>query len=567
MRENSEYPGKSHIQIRWSIKWKLMLMMTVLIVGLMIILTSIQISSQKAVLEGELQKRIALMRANLIERGKSFILTLAQQVENDIAAFNFSGVIQAVNDSIEYHREIKYAILVDQAGMVYVHTLHPELMQRVLDTERSRIASEQHTISVLEYSEEDGTVIEIVNPIQISTTSWGILRLVYTLKQLEEEIDVSRTQIALQTRRIVYKSILMSFCFILIAFFLVYLLSTRVSQPLIHLTQAARSLSKGDFPVSMNLRVNSKDEIGVLAESFTEMSQELKDSYEKLAEYNRTLEQRVAERTKELHESLRDVEKANTKIMQSIEYARLIQYALLPNPEEMKTWLPQSFILWLPRDVVGGDIFFAEFLEDQFVIAVIDCTGHGVPGAFMTMIASSTLTRIIRDDGCANPAEILRRLNTSVKAVLHQNQTATLSDNGFDAAICLVKPGERELIFSGAKLPLFFTYQENIHVVKGDRCSVGYKRSNLEFAYSTQTIQIEKDMAFYMATDGYIDQLGGTRNTRFGSRRFKQTLQQHCGKPFEQQREMLLQAFNDYKKRFECLDDVTVVGFNLNHLF
>ena len=557
---------KEPIRIGWSIKWKLMLIMTLLVVGLMLILTYVQISSQKAVLEGELEKRITLMRENLIERGKSFITTLVQQVENDIAAFNFSDLMQAINEGVEYNEEIKYALLVDTSSIVYIHTLQPELVQEELHSERNQQALGQKEVTVFEYQEADGAVIEIVSPIQISTEPWGVLRLVYTLKQLQEEISFSQTQISRQINKIVYNSILTSAGFIVVAFLLVFLLSTRFSKPLIQLTQAARNLSKGDFAISTELRSNTKDEIGVLANSFIEMSQELKISYEKLEEYSRTLEQKVEERTKELHESLHKVEQANNKIMQSIQYARLIQYALLPNQKEVQNRLPHSFFLWMPRDVVGGDMFFMEFLEDSFILAVIDCTGHGVPGAFMTMLASSALTRIIRDDGCTDPGEILKRLNFTIKTLLHQNQTSRFSDNGLDAAICFVQPKDQTLVFSGAKLSLFFIRNGDVHVVKGDKYSIGYQRSDLNFSFKNHPITIEKNMTFYLSTDGYIDQLGGTKNSRFGHKRFKNLLRDTSDKSFGQQQDILLQVFNEYKGRNERQDDVTVVGFGFKNI-
>jgi serine phosphatase RsbU (regulator of sigma subunit) len=119
------------------------------------------------------------------------------------------------------------------------------------------------------------------------------------------------------------------------------------------------------------------------------MSQKLKASYQQLEEYNRTLEQKVQERTQELNASLLNIEKANQKIMESLQYAKVIQRSLFPNQAQLKTYLPESFFLWMPRDVVGGDIFYTECLGDRVVVVVMDCTGHGVPGAFMTMIATS----------------------------------------------------------------------------------------------------------------------------------------------------------------------------------
>lgn len=556
-------PFHTPIRIRWSIKWKLMLLMAGLIIGLMVILTSVQISSQHAVLQNELAKRIALMRENLIERGKTTTTTLAQQVENDLASFNFSGIQQSIADVMTSQKDLKYVIAMDMSGTAYAHTLHPELLQSELTSERDRAALRQSKIAEFEYQEEDGGVIEIVRPIQFSTDPWGVLRLIFTLRQLEEEIRASEEQIRQETRRMILQASLTSLGFIGVAVFMSMVLSTRFSRPLIHLTRAAHSLSKGNFSVSVNPETISHDEIGVLAVTFVEMSRELKTSYEQLEEYSRTLEHKVAERTRELHESLRHVEAANQKIMESIEYAKLIQHALLPNWEEFQARFPHSFLLWQPRDVVGGDIFFAEFSKEQCLLAVLDCTGHGVPGAFMTMIASSTLSRIVHDEQCCNPAAILQRLNSVIKQVLHQNHASKLSDNGLDAAICAIDFSSETLMFAGAKLALFLARGGEITIIKGDRQSIGYKRSPDHFDFTNHQMTFDCDTNFYIATDGYLDQIGQETGARFGTRRFKALLAAQNSRAFNEQREAFISAFEAYRGKRERLDDVTVLGFRI----
>jgi len=146
--------------VRWSIKWKLITIITVLMVSLVVALSYLQISLQKRILEDELNNRIELMKANLIERGKSFIINLSQQVENDIASFNFSGVVEAVKDSVENNRAIKYAILTDSFGKAFIHTLKPELAQTELTEARDRKALSQKNIAAITYKEnaESGAI-------------------------------------------------------------------------------------------------------------------------------------------------------------------------------------------------------------------------------------------------------------------------------------------------------------------------------------------------------------------------------------------------------------------------
>ncbi len=259
---------------------------TLLVFTLVAVLSYIQISNQKKILEMELNERIALMRANLIERGKGFTINLSQQIENDLAAFNLSGVMQALEESAAGNQEIKYAILMNSLGVAFIDTHRPDLTQTKLTGVRDKRALDQNKIAVMTYREGDESVIEIVNPLQISTEPWGVLRLIYTVKLLENEIEVSRKQIRKQIEGMIYRSILTSFIFLGACLFFVFIFSTRFSKPLIRLTESARKLSKGDFSISSDIQIRSRDEIGVLGASFVEMSKDLEGSYKKLEEYS-----------------------------------------------------------------------------------------------------------------------------------------------------------------------------------------------------------------------------------------------------------------------------------------
>jgi serine phosphatase RsbU (regulator of sigma subunit) len=266
-------------------------------------------------------------------------------------------------------------------------------------------------------------------------------------------------------------------------------------------------------------------------------------------------------------------EEARKKIMDSIHYAKMIQRSLLPNPGELETYLPDSFVIWMPRDIVGGDIFFTHFYLKGFVTALIDCTGHGIPGAFMTIIAASALKRIVKDDGCCDPAQILKRLNFIVKTTLKQDTGHAVSDDGLDAAICAVKYEFSEasrltepfmLTFAGAKMPLIWICNGKAAILKGDRQSIGYKQSerfDINFNFTNHRIKIERGMSFYMFTDGLVNQLGGNLYRPFSMKRFKSLLEKNRSSSFEAQRKRIIEAFNDYKGENETLDDVTVMGF------
>ncbi len=311
----------------------------------------------------------------------------------------------------------------------------------------------------------------------------------------------------------------------------------------------------------VRLRQMETDYKKELEETVKQRTRELSELNKELEQYSLTLEQKVEERTAELNRSLAEVERANRKLMDSIDYATVIQRSLLPNMEVVQQNLPDSFFLWMPRDIVGGDIFFTEFFEDSFLIGVMDCTGHGVPGAFMTMIASTGLQQITRDEECLDPAEILKRLNFIVKTSLQQDTEFSMSDDGLDAAICFVNLKEKLLSFSGARLPLLTVHEGNAELIKGDRKSIGYRKSELDYEFSKRIIDIKNGMSFYLFSDGIIDQVGGDKNFGFGNKRFRGMVEEIHDLPFEQQQHYVLNEFNRYKGNNETRDDVTVIGF------
>ncbi len=278
---------------------------------------------------------------------------------------------------------------------------------------------------------------------------------------------------------------------------------------------------------------------------------------------NRNLDLKVKQRTQKLNDSYIEIEESNRKIIGSIEYAQRIQNSLLPAINLVNELIPQNFIIWKPRDIVGGDIYYIDRCDEGIIIAMIDCTGHGVPGAFMTMLASSSFRRITVDEQCSNPAEILKRLNTIVKTSLQQDTERVDSDDGLDASVCLVNTFEKKMTFAGARLPLTYVKDNEVVTVKGDRQSIGYKKSDLNFEFSNHEIEIEDGMSFYFHTDGIIDQLGGEQRMPFGKRRFNDLLLKNHDRSPEEQKNMISEAFEKYKGSNETQDDITVMGFRV----
>jgi signal transduction histidine kinase/FixJ family two-component response regulator len=307
----AENPFQNNTTTTWSIKWKMMTIFSILMVTLVILLTYIQVTTQRQILENELQQRTILLKENLTERGFHFITNLTRQVENDIASYNFSEAVELINRAAQEDKELQTAVLMDSHGQVFVHTEKPALIQSFLTDQRDRWAASRKKLSVQEYHESDDVRVEIVHPVQISTNPWGVIRLIYTLKYLELEIQQSKNRIRLESQRLILKSTFTSAGFLIFCVMIVYFLSLKLSKPIITLTRQAHQLSKGDFSETRNIQVQSRDEVGVLADTFNRMRMDLKNSYSKLADYNRTLEQRVWQRTAELDIQNVELDKAN----------------------------------------------------------------------------------------------------------------------------------------------------------------------------------------------------------------------------------------------------------------
>ncbi|MBF0368640.1 MAG: SpoIIE family protein phosphatase [Magnetococcales bacterium] len=351
-----------------------------------------------------------------------------------------------------------------------------------------------------------------------------------------------------------------------------------IFHPLNKLKKSAVILASGELDVEI---VHEKeDEIGILAKSFESMRVSLKtlfavlaEANEKLEEHNRNLEEKVRERTQELdannkvlHKTLLDVEAANQQITESIEYARMIQNSLLPNLENVQILLPDSFFMWEPRDIVGGDIYFFDIHEEGFIVALMDCTGHGVPGAFMTMIVNSGLRRIVKDEGRHDPGEILKALNYVVKTSLQQHTRHARSDDGLDAGVIAVNVKDRTITYAGAKLSMFLVREgaQEVSVIKGNRQSLGYRKSDLNYQYENKVIPVDGQLSCYLTSDGYIDQTGGAKGFSFGNRRLKKLLLEHGDRHMSEQKKILMEAFEAYRGGEVRLDDLSMIGFTLS---
>lgn len=256
-----------------------------------------------------------------------------------------------------------------------------------------------------------------------------------------------------------------------------------------------------------------------------------------------------------------EAQEAGHLILQSLRYARRIQSAILPAREELALVTADHFLIWEPRDIVGGDFFWFQQMNDGYYIIVGDCTGHGVPGAFMTLIAWGMLDRLLTGAQGNKPSMVLAGLHRGVQNLLGQNRAWGETDDGLEAGVCFINPSKQEITFAGARFSLWKSNADDVIEIKGDRSGLGYRRYPPEAAFTDLMFPLYARDAFYLTTDGLIDQIGGPDGRSFGKRRFRELLKHKQGAPMQEQSESLRQTFTEFQDKQIRRDDVTVLGF------
>lgn len=310
-------------------------------------------------------------------------------------------------------------------------------------------------------------------------------------------------------------------------------------------------------------------------ERFFELKEELSgdDASLKIRQLEKRWESDRKEKEAEIHR-LRNVElknaydeitEQNRSIKASINYASRIQQAMLPQPQDLAQSVRDAFVYFKPRDIVSGDFYWFDFdRQGRLIIVAADCTGHGVPGALMSMIGMKLLEEIVHQSGISSPAAILTELHLGILKALRQKDSG--SHDGMDAAICIWNPATRELTFSGAKSSMIYTnHQGNVTELKGDKLPIGGAQIDTERNYSEQTIMAgDTPFRCYLFSDGYKDQFGGTPVSKFGSRRFRALLQELQPLPMSEQQALIEQRMEEWRNTSEGyqkqLDDIMILG-------
>lgn len=251
------------------------------------------------------------------------------------------------------------------------------------------------------------------------------------------------------------------------------------------------------------------------------------------------------------------------KTMDSIHYGKRIQQAMMPKMSSIQAQLPQCFSMLMPRDVLSGDFYYFTEQYGQLYLAVADCTGHGVPGAFMSAIGHELLNEIIIQRGVHEPAQILNLLHQRVVSAL--NQEESLNQDGMEIALCRIDLDMQEIIFSGARRPLYkVSDKQELSIVRGDRLGVGGTSIvGSGRNYTQHILPIEKNSTYYFATDGLQDQYGGNDNKKLGRRGLEQILLKASQLEIDQQQAFIKNEILQWKGQHRQIDDILLFGFQL----
>ncbi|TAE71643.1 MAG: hypothetical protein EAZ85_10545 [Bacteroidetes bacterium] len=259
----------------------------------------------------------------------------------------------------------------------------------------------------------------------------------------------------------------------------------------------------------------------------------------------------------------KEIYQKNKDLIDSLEYAKRIQTAILPNLTQIEQKLNDFFIYYEPKDIVSGDFYYFTSIENKIILAAVDCTGHGVPGAFMSLIGKELLDKIILEKNIIQPNLILNELHIEIRKTLKQETTD--NRDGMDISLVCIDNDKKIMTFAGAKNPIYFIQNQQWHEIKGDAYPIGGVQREIKREFSLHTIDIQSDTTFYLFSDGFQDQFGGELGKKYLTKNFKLLLQNQQEKPLTEQKTNLQRTMKNWRtNQHESNDDILVIGVKLD---
>lgn len=432
-----------------------------------------------------------------------------------------------------------------------------------------------------EMVEDDGEIDFMIKSIKIDLTN---LENRYYKKSEKIEKELSH-----EFQKIKWFIISAGLLMLIGGFFIAYFTTRSIVQPVHSLRKVLLGLGKGRFPLEY-IKVTN-DEIGDMSKAlnalvkgmrhtkdfsrevasgnfeyeYTPLSSEddlgraLLLMRDELKERERILEKKVEERTREIAKQKDKIQELYKDVTDSIKYAKRLQNSILPPESYVKQILNTSFVLYLPKDIVSGDFYWMSVLnKNELLFGAIDCTGHGVPGAFMSLVAYNGLNQAVQEHNKVHPNEVLKDLNQIAGESLNKDHSIDFVRDGMDLAICKLNQKTLELEYSGAKSPIYIIREKELMIYHADKISIG--EDNLDHEFTLNKIQLRKRDMIYLFTDGYADQFGGEHGKKFKFVKFRNLLLSIADKEVEEQHEILYDTIVKWQGGHEQVDDIMIFG-------
>ena len=349
---------------------------------------------------------------------------------------------------------------------------------------------------------------------------------------------------------------------------LIYSKTRNITNPIRKLVTKVNLIADGNL--SERAEVAGNNEITTLSQKFNVMIEQLEELYTDLDKKVKERTAQVVAQKEEIEAQRDELEKHRDQlaeqqkhIMDSINYAKRLQNAILPTHDYIKDLFPDYFIVFHPKDVVSGDFYWFNLLNGKRYFSAIDCTGHGVPGAIVSMVGHNWLDYAVKDLKLERPVDILEALNVGVTSTFKETDEDGAVKDGMDIALCCVDYNTMKLEFAGAYNPALIVRNGELIQLKGDKCPIGAFSRRATVGYTHQEIDIQKGDMVYVFSDGYADQFGGDDGRKFLIANFKKLLIEVHALPAEQQKERLDQTIFDWMKYESQIDDILVVGIRI----
>lgn len=390
-------------------------------------------------------------------------------------------------------------------------------------------------------------VLSAYRPLNIPGLNWAIM------SEIDEEEAFS--PIYELRKQIIFGCIGLIVLIVIVSYFL----SRIFSKPLHILSADAIEVARGNFDVE--IEIQRKDEIGVLATSFRKMQHSIRKLIDELKDINQNLENKVLERTEELTQQKILLEVKNKEVTDSINYAKRLQHAILPDVEEIHEALGECFLLYKPKDIVSGDFYWIFRDGDDILVATVDCTGHGVPGAMVSVVGANSLDRCVKEFGLRQPAEILEKLNDLV-TLTFETEHYEVRD-GMDISLAKLNWRTLELEYAGAHNPLWIipAHGQELLETKANKQPIG--KYEYRKPFTNHTFQLKGGDAVYLFSDGFADQFGGPLGKKFKYSTLKKLILENCRLPMNEQHAILDDTFESWRGDLEQNDDVCMIAFRI----